>query len=234
MAFEPAPLVAGIAAFVPGLAAILVLYSPFDGYFKDNVVFLWFVGGLVVGTPAALLDAYVLAFLPLAYVLGAPLVEQGAKLVFLNRRKWQGDRQAVWNGGAMGAGLGTMVALVAAIQTFAGEFTIAKGLVVAALATGVGFVHVSAGLALGAGVVQRRPFGAYATAAALGVPLALLLALNQYTRILVGFEAGPAIASALALLYGLVALGLARRFWIPEGVGADELRKIRRATRRAD
>lgn len=233
MALEPTPLAAGLAAFLPGLAAILVLYSPFDGYFRDNIVFLWFVGGLGIGTFAALLDAWVLFASPLLYVVGAPLVEQGAKLVFLNRRKWHGDRQVVWNGGAMGAGVGTMVSLVVAIQTFSfgGGFSWPTLLVVVGLAAGTGFTHVAAGLALGTGVVNRRPFVAYATAAAVALPLAVMLAVRSSSQQFVDFESVPQLMAALALLYGIGALVLARRLWLPHGVGPDELRRLRRAAR---
>lgn len=232
MAFQLAPLAAGLAAFLPGLLAIFVLYGPYDGYFRDNIVFLWFVGGLLAGTFAALLNAWVLALAaPLVYVVGAPLVEQGAKLVFLNRRKWHGERQVVWNGGAMGAGVGTMVALVVSIQTFAGGFSWLDFAVVVGLASGIGFTHVATGLALGAGVVNRKPFPAYAIAAAAAVPLAALLALKSQADRLIGFEAAPLILAALAVAYGVALLLVARKVWLPHGIGQDELRRLRRVAR---
>ncbi|MHB8584578.1 MAG: hypothetical protein ACYDDF_01890 [Thermoplasmatota archaeon] len=229
MAFAPtldlASLSSGLAAFLPGLAAIFILYAPYDGSFKDNVIFLWFLGGLLLGTALGVLEAWVLFVSPLLYVLGGSLIEQGTKLAFLNQRRYHGERQSVWNGGAFGAGVGTMIALVAADQIMGKTFTLPALGYVIAVAVGIGFVQVATGLGLGAAVLREEPFRALLVTV-LGTIPATLLVLASRSALL-----RDPVFALLLVGYGIAALWYARRAWLPQGASPDDARRMRRAVR---
>lgn len=104
------PLVCAAAAAVPSGAIFFVAYGRYNGAFRDNVVFLHFMFGLVMG---GFLGAasFVLFRIdaPLLQVLGVALLFPIAVVAVINRRKWQGERHAVFNGGAAGLGAAVMV-----------------------------------------------------------------------------------------------------------------------------
>lgn len=103
------PIVAATLAALPPAAIFFVAYGRYDGAFRDQVVFLYFIGGMLVG---GLLGFFILLLLganPLVMVIGLALLLPIASVAAINRRKWQGERHAVFNGGASGLGIAVMI-----------------------------------------------------------------------------------------------------------------------------
>lgn len=222
----PAPLAAGIGALLPGLLAILVLFSPHEREFRENIVFLWYLGGLAVGTALGLLEAYVFADRVLyAYVFGGPLLEQGAKLVFLNQRRFHGVREGIWNGGAFGAGAGATLSFVASVQILGNSFALDRLAVMVAVSIGISWIQLATGLRLGIGVLEERPFVAYGITALLTIPGAALALADRL--------APDPVFAALLIGYAVFLLLLAARRWIPQGLAPESRRRVRRETRAA-
>lgn len=112
MAVQVVTLANAVVAVVPAAAAFFLAYGRYDGTFRDNVVFLYFIGGLILGGFLGFLSLFALATLaPLLAVLLLALVVPIGMVAGINRRKWQGERHAVFNGGAFGLGVSVMVAL---------------------------------------------------------------------------------------------------------------------------
>lgn len=243
------PLLAGgIIAIVPPLALLMFSYSPYDGHFKDNVLFLFFMGGLFGGMGLAFLELllrlpqgtpyYTLAMV----VLGYPVLEQTLKLVALNRKKYQGERTTIFYGGALGLGLATMLVLVKSQAPYevplralplgepgnvcTGGLHFAPFLVVVGVS--LALVQFATGLLLGEGVRARALRRALPLAIGAGVPLQLLA--YQFTAHLSFCR----VTEGLLYLPLMLAYAGALGWWahtrlLPRALPPDARRKRRRA-----
>src|ERR1051326_8520479 len=100
----------GVVTLVPAALALYYAYNRYDGKFRDNVIFLFFIGGLLVGMAVALFGLYLLGAAPILYVIGMPFVDALAMAALLNRRKWQGQLHAIFNAGTLALGVAVTVA----------------------------------------------------------------------------------------------------------------------------
>lgn len=96
---------------LPAALVFFLAYGRYDGAFRDNVVFIYFIGGLLtggfLGFALLLVLGNVLALI--AVVLLGLLLPVGMTAA-INRRKWQGERHAIFNGGSFGLGMAVMLA----------------------------------------------------------------------------------------------------------------------------
>lgn len=104
------PIASAVLAAAPAAAVFFTAYGRYDGAFEDRTVFLYFIGGMLVG---GLLGFFALLLIntasALVAVLGLALLIPIATIAAVNRRRWQGERHAVFNGGAAGLGVAVMV-----------------------------------------------------------------------------------------------------------------------------
>ncbi|MBI4393709.1 MAG: hypothetical protein HY556_07945 [Euryarchaeota archaeon] len=219
--------IGGIITIVPALVILVAALSRFDRRFKDETLFLMFMGGLVAGFLLALFEAFTVFISPGGMaLLGFPGVEQLAKTAILNRKKHQDDRAIVFYGGAFGVGLAAMLSLVRsardpAFQTFD---TFEPAFYVIIVGVSLLLVHFATGSAIGRGVLQKTPFHACALAVVLTAPLYVMM---------FEFDRGR----ALLYLPMMLAYGLALFYWatdkiLPEGLDDEARRQLRRAKRK--
>jgi hypothetical protein len=101
-----------VIAVLPAAVVFFAAFGRYDETFRDNVVFLYFMGGLLVGGFLGFLTLLVdNGLAPLFAVIGVALVVPIGLVAAINRRKWQGERHSVFNGGALGLGAAVMMAL---------------------------------------------------------------------------------------------------------------------------
>ena len=224
MAIDWLVILTSVLAVAPAAVALLWGYSRYDGFFKDNVIFLYFMGGLIAGMGVAIFHA-VLQGNTLAFVLGIPLLEQFAKTIIVNRRKWQGQPHAVFNGGAYGAGLGVMVSLWYSRGYLTPETLgwIATAQILG-IAVGVTFLSIATGWVIGASVRDHQPFKGTFLAALVGIPLAFFI---EYWR---SFPE-TWVAAAMAA-YGLLLLVYGLRKVLPGGLSQESHQAMRQKRRR--
>lgn len=218
-------LVNAVVAVVPAAALFFWAYGRYDGTFRDNVVFLYFIGGMVMGGLLGFLS--LLAFVVLANQLIAvvllALLLPIAITVGINRRKWQGERHAVFNGGAFGLGVAVMMSFTYVYRFYneaIGWRTIGLGLL---LATGFTGIFFGLGLLAGNSVRLRKPLRfAFLGTAIIVAPVIFLGVFAQST-----LWTFPALLAA----YGAIFAFAAERRLLIEGV-TEEARKARRRRRR--
>lgn len=231
--FEVNPaLVYSILAVLPPAAIFFVAYGRYDGTFRDNVVFLYFTGGVLMGFLVGFLTAAVFTqqVNALLSVLLLAILYPISVTVGINRRKWQGERHAVFNGGAFGIGLALMLGFTLLYVQFrqdaiTGE-RLAQALVLCSSLAGLFF---GLGLVSGDSVRRRAPFRGAFTGAAIGlVPIVFLVEFSRSE-----FNREPLwLWLGLLLAYGLFVAVLAERKLLIEGV-SDEARRERRRKRRS-
>ena len=216
-------LVNAVLAVLPAGALFFWAYGRYDGTFRDNVVFLYFIGGMAMGALLGFMS--LLSFVnlvPLVAVVLLALLFPIAVTVGINRRKWQGERHAVFNGGAFGLGIAVMMSF-----TFLYRFhldtswqTVARAVVVS---TGFAGLFFGLGLLAGNSVRLRKPFRLAFLGTA--IVLAPIVFIEEYAREQVWLF--PLLLAA----YGLVFAFAAERRLLIEGV-TEEARKARRRRRR--
>lgn len=235
MAFNIPAIAAGLVALAPAAVVLFVAFGRYDGHFRDNVVFLWFIGGLFGGMLLALFSIYVLTLGLELHALGVSLAAALAMAAALNRRKWVGEAHSVFNGGALGVGLSVMVLLALAQRYLLPKNDASAWALAGLFALGVGltFTNFAAGAWVGRGIAERQPFRHAAVAAgALVVPY-FILAFYARAGSAFGFASTTTLAAALvAGVYGLVALGVGRERVLPLGLSAEASRAMRREARR--
>lgn len=171
---DPKLLYAMLAVLPPG-AVFFFAFGRYDGTFRDNVVFLYFLLGLLLGF--VLSFATILVFstaLSIIAIILLALLYPAALVVGINRRKWQGQRHSVFNGAALGLGVALMLSFTFLFVLFRDITTahvaqaIVLGLALSALLFGLGLV-------VGDGVRRQRPFGAAFLSAAIMIAPAVFL-----------------------------------------------------------
>lgn len=250
------PIVAAALAAIPAAALFFVAYGRYDGSFQDRVVFLFFIGGLILGGFLGFLALLILNLVtPLVQVVGLALLLPIGIIAAINRRKWQGERHAIFNGGAAGLGVAVMLGFsflyfrmqrpYAAAQARAQEAWEAANLTGTAppldtvayafqgsillqgtlLAIGLAGIFFGVGLIAGDGVRRKKQF----QTAFLGTAtlLAPVIFLEEY------FRGGLTFWTALLAAYGAIFAFAAERKLLIEGVEDDARRKRRRARRKA-
>lgn len=104
------PIVAAILGALPAAGIFFVSFGRYEGAFKDNVVFIYFIGGLVVGGFLGFFTLLLYATnATLIQIIGLALLYPITVVMAVNRRKWQGERHAIFNGGAAGLGASVMM-----------------------------------------------------------------------------------------------------------------------------
>ncbi|HEX2021299.1 MAG TPA: hypothetical protein VHH36_01190 [Candidatus Thermoplasmatota archaeon] len=222
-----ASLVYSVLAVLPPGAAFFLAYGRWDGAFRDNVVFLHFMGGILMGFLLGFLTIFALGIrapIPIAVFLS--LLYPVSIVVAVNRRRWQGERHAVFNGGAFALGSALMLGFTflyvlykevpLSWETSTQAFLFCAGL------SGLFF---ALGMLAGDGVRRKKPFRAAFTGTA--AVLAPVLFLQE-------FAASRAwLWVALLLAYGLVAGVAAERRLLLEGADPEEIKRRRRERRKA-
>lgn len=227
-----------ILAVLPAGAVFFFAYGRYDGAFRDNVVFLYFMGGLIMGFLTGFFSVLALNTLqPLMAVILLAVLYPITLTVGINRRKWQGERHAVFNGGAFALGNALMLGFTVLYARME-PLGIDVQLAVMALAVCGGFAGLffAIGLLAGDAVRRRKPIRVAILGTA--VVLAPILFFHQWWRA-TGFLRQDASWASVAwiwvvllLAYGAIVGFAAERKLLILGV-TDEARRARRRERRA-
>ena len=251
-------------AVLPAAGLFFWAYGRYDGLFRDNVVFLFFIGGLLAGGFLGIfsLFAFVSASGPLillALVLIALLVPI-TLVAAINRRKWQGDRHSVFNGGALGLGTAVMMALTslyyrsrllgdealvtnagharafgppspADLDQFARDHTFTLPDMGQAFVLAAGLALIVFALGLFAGDAVRRRKQIGGAFVMTAVFLAPAIFLEELVQDWRLHAGGEWLWTLLLLAYGAIIAFFAERRLMPEGL-TDEGRRFRRRARR--
>lgn len=211
-------------AVIPAGALFYWAYGRYDGAFRDNVVFLYFMGGLLMGGFLGFLSLLALELLaPLIAVILLALLFPISQTIGINRRKWQGERHAVFNGGAFGLGVAVMMGFTFLYRMYT-ELSWESAAQALVLATGLSGLFFGLGLLSGNSVRLRSPLKiAFLGTAIVIAPIVFLEEAYRQQAWLF-----PILLAAYGLIFGI----LAERKVLIEGV-TEESRKARRRLRRA-
>jgi hypothetical protein len=228
----------GLVGFTPAVALLYHALRTYDypytehTYFDTSRVFLAFAIGMVLGTISGAftvaLGALSLLSLVIALLLLA-LLEEGLKLVYLNRKGYRGRFDSTFCGASMGIGLAALVSAGNAYVNREALLTPANIAMLSALSASLALVHVSTGAIIGSGCSKgelTKPFmQAYVARilhAAMLVPFIVWSALPR-TDVLIPILSLSAAVAFPALVYAHV-----YRVVLPNTLPQDLRRKRRR------
>lgn len=218
-------LVMAFIAIIPVGTIFFLAYGRYDGTFRDNVVFLYFMGGLGVGAVLGVFTLFALNLGAFLTLLSLALFYPIALVAAINRRKWQGERHAVFNGGALGLGASLMLAftLLFRYNRELDASIVGRSIL---LSLGLAALFFGMGLMAGNAVRLKRQFRVSLLGTAILVPPIVILL--EYLK---GEQAWLWVV-LLAAYGSILAVAIERKLLL-EGVEPDMRKKMRRRSRKA-
>jgi hypothetical protein len=92
---------------IPSLILLYISLKGYDGYYKDKIVFITFIVGLIIGFISILIEYYT-AGVYIFFIILFPLLEQLFKTIFLNLPRFHGKKETTIYGLSLGLGFGSI------------------------------------------------------------------------------------------------------------------------------
>jgi RsiW-degrading membrane proteinase PrsW (M82 family) len=140
---------------VPALIFLLISVRGYEGFLKQKNIFLAFIGGIIIGFIAAVLEIYS-GDLPIYLILAYPIFEQLFKTIILNIGRLQEKRETVIYGLTLGLGFGSVTTSASIMRgtISAGDY-LSLGLVIFG-SFGIIMLQGATGVLIGYGVYKKE------------------------------------------------------------------------------
>jgi hypothetical protein len=188
----------GPLGLVPAIFLLYVTLGPYENKFKDKIVFLSFIGGMILGTIVLALEGSFLASVPAYHTYWDILLflavlfsflDQLAKLIILNLPRFHRDMTTAIYGAALGLGLGTPIGALILRGT---EISSIQGAAAVTLVLSFMLFQSATGSLIGLGVGQGKKWTYFFYSFLLGTifwPLLLLSIIYYVLSLLVALFA---------------------------------------------
>jgi hypothetical protein len=137
---------------IPALILLYIGLKGYEGHFKDKLIFLTFIVGIVIGTVSVAIEYYTQT-IGLIYIILFPILEQLFKTIVLNLGRFQEKQETTIYGFSLGLGFGS-VFVPAAIMTLDKIDLTFIAAIIGAL--GIILFHAATGALIGYGVYINR------------------------------------------------------------------------------
>jgi RsiW-degrading membrane proteinase PrsW (M82 family) len=140
---------------IPALLFLLISVRGYEGFLKQKNIFLAFIGGIIIGFVAAVLEIYT-GDVPIYIILAFPVFEQLFKTIILNIGRLQEKRETVIYGLTLGLGFGAVSTSASIIRGTikAGDY-LSLGLVIFG-SFGIIMLQGATGVLIGFGVYKKE------------------------------------------------------------------------------
>jgi len=152
--------------FIGIIPALIVLYiglKGYEGHFKDKLIFLTFIVGIIIGFISAVIELLTQNVGLIFYIVLFPILEQLFKTIVLNIGRFQEKQETTIYGLSLGLGFGSVFTPAAIIL---GNFQDINLSFIAAIIGSFGIIlfHAATGIFIGYGV-YRHKLSTYLTSA---------------------------------------------------------------------
>jgi len=165
---------------IPALILLFISLKGYDGYYKDRVIFLTFVAGLIIGVLTVIIEAYT-ATVGIYFIILFPVLEQLFKTIILNIGRFHGKKETPIYGLSLGLGFGSIFIpssiILLNLQGSYDNITIAFALLGS---LGIILIHAATGVCIGYGVFKYSLKKYLLFAIVLYVPVTGLVYLSAY------------------------------------------------------
>jgi heme exporter protein D len=206
-----------------------VILRRYEGFFKEGKVFLFFLGGMMLGLVIAVI--HMLGGQTLLILVLFAVFEESAKLIILNMPRFHLKYYTVYYGAGLGLGIGSMQIVAIAFNTFMGDpsafgnaLTI-FGFIV--LSFNFCLLHSSTGIVIGYGCAKGKVYNYFIRALVFHGIYSVVLFFFLWT--------GGGVKYAWLFVATVIALGMlfyVMRELLPKAVPQEMLQKKRREARR--
>ena len=144
--------------FIGIIPALIILYiglKGYEGHFKDKLIFLTFIVGIIIGFISAVIELFTRDIGIITYIILFPVLEQLSKTIVLNLGRFQEKQETTIYGLSLGLGFGSVFTPAAIIMGNFQEINIAF---IAAIIGSFGIIlfHAATGAIIGYGVYSHK------------------------------------------------------------------------------
>jgi hypothetical protein len=142
---------------IPALIILWVGLKGYEGHYKDKLIFLTFIVGLIIGFISAIIELFTQNIGLLLYIILFPILEQLFKTIVLNIGRFQEKQETTIYGLSLGLGFGSVFTPAALIL---GNFQELNFSFIGAIIGSIGIIlfHGATGVFIGYGVYSKKLF----------------------------------------------------------------------------
>ena len=140
---------------IPALVLLFISLKGYDGYYKDKIVFLTFIAGIISGFISNLIEWFTVG-VGILFIILFPILEQLFKTIILNNSRFHGKKETVVYGLSLGLGFGSIFTPFSIIFTNVQSGNDYLVLLVAIGSFGIILAHAATGILIAYGVYSYK------------------------------------------------------------------------------
>jgi len=167
--------------FIGIIPALIILYiglKGYEGHFKDKLIFLTFIVGIIIGFISAVIELFTRGIGLIIYITLFPVLEQLSKTIVLNLGRFQEKQETTIYGLSLGLGFGSVFTPAAIIM---GNFQEINVAFMAAIIGSFGIIlfHAATGAIIGYGVYSHKLSTYLTLAILLQIPITTVIGVTN-------------------------------------------------------
>ena len=140
---------------IPALVLLFISLKGYDGYYKDKIVFLTFISGIIAGFISILIEWYTVG-VGIWFIILFPILEQLFKTMILNISRFHGKKETVVYGLSLGLGFGSIFTPFSIIVTNVEGGNDFLVVLVALGSFGIILMHAATGIGIAYGIYTYK------------------------------------------------------------------------------
>ena len=206
--------------FIGIIPALIILYiglKGYEGHFKDKLIFLTFIVGIIIGFISAVIELFTTREIGLIiYIILFPVLEQLSKTIVLNLGRFQEKQETTIYGLSLGLGFGSVFTPAAIIM---GNFQEINFAFIAAIIGSFGIIlfHAATGAIIGYGVYSHKLSTYLTFAILLQIPITTVIGVTNLFTI--------SYLQISLVIYGIIVYWYATKKIMPRILQESQRRK---------
>ena len=140
---------------IPALILLYISLKGYDGYYKDKIIFLTFISGIIAGFISILIEWYTVG-VGIWFIILFPILEQLFKTMILNISRFHGKKETVVYGLSLGLGFGSIFTPFSIIITNVQGGNDLLIVLVAVGSFGIILMHAATGVSIAYGIYTYK------------------------------------------------------------------------------
>jgi hypothetical protein len=205
--------------FIGIIPALIILYiglKGYEGHFKDKLIFLTFIVGIIIGFISAVIELFTRDIGLIIYIILFPVLEQLSKTIVLNLGRFQEKQETTIYGLSLGLGFGSVFTPAAIIM---GNFQEINAAFIAAIVGSFGIIlfHAATGAIIGYGVYLHKLSTYLTFAILLQIPITTIIGVTNLFTI--------SYLQISIVIYGIIVYWYATKKIMPRILQESQRRK---------
>ena len=205
--------------FIGIIPALIILYiglKGYEGHFKDKLIFLTFIVGIIIGFISAVIELFTRDVGLIIYIVLFPILEQLSKTIVLNLGRFQEKQETTIYGLSLGLGFGSVFTPAAIIM---GNFQEINFAFIAAIIGSFGIIlfHAATGAIIGYGVYSHKLSTYLTFAILLQIPITTVIGVTNLFTI--------SYLQISLVIYGIIVYWYATKKIMPRILQESQRRK---------